>query len=67
MIHDTKYTESLTMSVTMASQITVRLDDDLETELEQYRDQHEFKPDKSEVVRAALREYLATRLDNQPS
>lgn len=55
------------MSVTMASQITVRLDDDLETELEQYRDQHEFKPDKSEVVRAALREYLVTRLDNQPS
>lgn len=53
----------LQMSVTMAFQITVRLDDDLEDDLETYRNQHEFRPDKSEVVRAALREYLDKRLD----
>lgn len=62
----TLYVENeLRMSVTMAFQLTVRLDDDLEADLETYRNQHEFRPDKSEVVRAALREYLDERLDEQ--
>jgi Arc/MetJ-type ribon-helix-helix transcriptional regulator len=47
------------MSVTsMATQLSVRLNDELEEELEEYRQSHEFPPQKSEVVRAALEEYL---------
>lgn len=53
------------MHVRMATQITVRLDEELEHDLESYRDQHKFRPDKSEVVRTALREYLDSNLTDQ--
>jgi len=49
------------MSVTsMATQLSVRLDDNLEARLEAYinSDRHVFKPKKSPVVREALDEFL---------
>lgn len=47
------------MSVTsMATQISVRLDDDLEDELERYCDAQKFDPTRSDVVRRALVEFL---------
>jgi Arc/MetJ-type ribon-helix-helix transcriptional regulator len=49
------------MSVTsMATQLSVRLDDDLEARLEAYinSDRHVFEPDKSDVVREGLDEFL---------
>lgn len=47
------------MSVTsMAGQISVRLDDDLEEHLEQYCNAQRFEPTKSDVVREALVEFL---------
>jgi Arc/MetJ-type ribon-helix-helix transcriptional regulator len=49
------------MSVTsMATQLSVRLDDDLEARLKAYinSDRHVFEPQKSDVVREALDEFL---------
>lgn len=49
------------MSVTsMATQLSVRLDDDLEARLVAYinSDRHVFEPDKSDVVREGLDEFL---------
>lgn len=44
----------------MAKQITFRVDDDLEARLERYlnSDEHRFQPNQSDVVRAALDEFL---------
>lgn len=47
------------MSVTsMAAQLSVRLDDELEARLDEYREQFDFEPTQSEVVRKALQRYL---------
>lgn len=51
------------MNASMAAQFTFRMDDELAEDLEKYRNQHEFRPDKAEIVRAALRDYLDERLD----
>jgi len=45
-------------ATTMATTLSVRLNDDLEEVFEEYRDQHKFKPDKSVIIREALVEYL---------
>jgi predicted transcriptional regulator len=42
----------------MASQLSIRVNDDLAERLEEFRDQHRFEPTQSEVVREALEEYL---------
>jgi Arc/MetJ-type ribon-helix-helix transcriptional regulator len=44
----------------MAKQITFRIDDDLEDRLENYiaSDKHQFQPNQSDVMRAALDEFL---------
>lgn len=47
----------------MADQITVRIDDDLEARMDEYRQRHDFPPNKSEVVRKALREMFDRELD----
>jgi predicted transcriptional regulator len=47
----------------MATTLSTRVDDDLEAALEEFRLQHEFPPDKSDVVRAALAQYLSDHLD----
>ena len=47
----------------MNSQITVRLDDDLDAAFSEYLDQFEYEPEKSEVVRRALREFFERELD----
>jgi len=53
------------MSVQMARTVSARLPDELDAQLEQYRNQFEkFPPDQSEVVREALRQYLAAELDD---
>jgi Arc/MetJ-type ribon-helix-helix transcriptional regulator len=53
------------MSVTsMGTQISVRLDDDLEEHLEQYCEQQYFEPTKSDVVRKALVEFLKSEQDS---
>ena len=46
----------------MNSQITVRLDDELDASFEEYLDQFEYEPEKSEVVRRALREFFEREL-----
>ena len=52
------------MSVTsMGTQISVRLDDDLEEHLEQYCDAQRFEPTKSDVVRKAFREFLKSEAE----
>jgi Arc/MetJ-type ribon-helix-helix transcriptional regulator len=49
----------------MARTVSARLPDELDAQLEQYRNQFEkFPPDQSEVVREALRQYLAAELDD---
>lgn len=51
------------MSVSMATQVSVRLDDDLEQDLDEFIERHgPFEPNKSDVVRKALREYLDREL-----
>lgn len=52
------------MSVSMATQVSVRLDDDLEDDLEEFRNSQRFKPNKSDVIRQALREYLDRELED---
>lgn len=49
---------------TMADQLTVRIDDDLEQQMDHYRVQFDFPPNKSEVVRKALTEFFERELDN---
>ena len=44
--------------ITMGKQLSVRIDDDLEALMEAEKNRHEFEPSDSEIVRAALREYL---------
>ena len=51
------------MSTTMATQTSVRLNDELEEQLEQYRRSHRFAPSKSDVIRTALEEFLQEELD----
>jgi predicted transcriptional regulator len=51
----------------MATTLSTRVDDDLEGALEEFRLQHEFPPDKSDVVRAALAQYLSEQLDRDVS
>jgi len=51
------------VAVSMAEQLTVRIDDDLVELMQEFQQQHEFPPNKSEVVRAALREYLENRVE----
>lgn len=43
---------------TMGKQLSVRIDDDLEDCIEKEREISPYNPDDSEIVRAALREYL---------
>lgn len=58
------YEDEPKMPVTsMGTQLSVRLDEDLETHLEEYRSQQRFEPDKSDVVREALREFLKREAD----
>lgn len=42
----------------MALQVSVRLDDDLEERLENFRQNQLIEPDRAKVMRQALREYL---------
>ncbi|WP_265109150.1 ribbon-helix-helix domain-containing protein [Halosolutus halophilus] len=42
----------------MAKQLSVRIGDDLEEAMELEKEKHEFPPNDSEIVRAALRQYL---------
>ena len=51
------------MSIMMATQTSVRLSDELEEQLEQYRQTHRFTPSKSDVIRTALEEFLSEELD----
>ena len=50
------------MSTTMATTISVRMDDDLEQRLDDYRQSLRFEPNKSDVVREALEEFLDREL-----
>jgi len=43
----------------MADQLSVRIDDELEEMIEEERESHPYTPDKSDIVRTALREYLS--------
>lgn len=53
------YGVKLNMSITsMATQLSVRLDDELENELNRYRNSQKFDPSRSDVVRRALVEFL---------
>lgn len=57
--HNTLLRSELNMSITsMATQLSVRLDDELENELKRYCDQQKFDPSRSDVVRRALEEFL---------
>jgi predicted transcriptional regulator len=49
----------------MATQLSVRLDTDLEERLQTYitDDRHDFEPRKSDVVRGALDDYLPDQTD----
>ena len=51
------------MAIMMATQTSVRLNDELEEQLEQYRQSHRFAPSKSDVIRTALKEFLQEELD----
>ena len=51
------------MTTMMATQTSVRLNDELEEQLEQYRQSHRFAPSKSDVIRTALKEFLQEELD----
>lgn len=51
------------MSATMAKTISVRIDDELESQFDEYLSQHRFEPNQSDVVREALTEFLAEELD----
>lgn len=42
----------------MPAQFSIRLNDDLESRLEEFRDAQTVKPTKSDVVRTALDEFL---------
>lgn len=46
----------------MPEQLSVKIDNGLAADLETFRERQTFKPDKSEVVRQALREYLDREL-----
>jgi predicted transcriptional regulator len=46
----------------MASTVSARIDDDLEHDLERYREQFRHPPEKSEVVREALESYLEQQI-----
>lgn len=50
-------------TTTMASTLNVRIDDDLEAQLQQFREQQRIKPSQSDVVRTALEEFLEAELD----
>lgn len=58
------WNQTMSVATQMASTISVRLDDDLAENLEEYRATHKFPPDKSEVVRTALREFLERELSD---
>ena len=51
------------MAIMMATQTSVRLTDELEEQLERYRQSHRFAPSKSDVIRTALEEFLNEELD----
>lgn len=53
---------SVTSTAVMDDQITVRLGDDLARDLQKFRQQQRFPPNKSDVVRQALREFLDREL-----
>lgn len=51
------------MSATsMATTISVRLDDDLESQFDEYIERQRWQPNKSDVVREALAEFLEEEL-----
>ena len=47
----------------MATTLSIRIDDDLETRLERYREQFKFQPPKSDIGRRALEEFLDRELE----
>lgn len=50
----------------MGKQLSVRIDDELEDALEAEKEKHApFQPSDSDIVREALREYLAGNLNSQ--
>jgi len=54
------------MSIQMASTVSARLPDDLDDQFEEYLEQFDrFPPDRSEVVREALRKYFEEELNDQ--
>lgn len=48
----------------MGKQLSVRIGDDLEDRIEEEREQSPYNPDDSEIVRAALRQYLPNSEDS---
>ena len=48
----------------MSTTLSVRLDDDLEEKFETFLRQHRYQPDKSEVVRDALEQFLDAELES---
>lgn len=52
----------------MSKQLSVRIDDELEKALENHKEEQEpYEPTDSDVVRAALREYLKGNSKTQPT
>jgi len=51
----------------MAKQLSVRVDDELEAMIEEEQDAHPYNVSESDIVRAALREYLSGNADMPPA
>lgn len=53
-----------TSQVVMSTTLSVRFEDEAIERLEEYRQQQKFTPDKSQVIRRALDEYLDRELED---
>ena len=51
------------VETSMTTTYTVHVDDETAERLERFRDQQAFEPSKSQVIRAALEEYLDAHLN----
>jgi Arc/MetJ-type ribon-helix-helix transcriptional regulator len=52
-------------ATSMSDQINARINDDLNDALEEFRLQHQFPPDRADVVRMALKEYLEREMNRE--
>lgn len=48
----------MTLNPTMSDQVSVRLDDELQERLDEFREGQTIEPNKSEVIRTALDRFL---------